>query len=60
MPNLDDLLAQKAALEAEIKEVAKQERDDDLKTVKKLIKKHKFTASMLATVVAKGRTRKSA
>lgn len=58
MPSLDELIAQRDALDAEIREVAKKEREQDLKTVKRLIKKHKFTAGMLATVVAKGRPRK--
>ncbi|MEM8979112.1 MAG: H-NS family nucleoid-associated regulatory protein [Pseudomonadota bacterium] len=58
MSRLDDLLDQQKALEAEIKQAAKDERAEALKTVKTLIKKHKFTGSMLASVMATGRKRK--
>ena len=59
MSRLDELLEQQKALEAEIKQAAKDERDEALKTVKTLVKKHKFTQSMLASVAAPGRKRKA-
>jgi len=58
MSRLDELLEQQKSLEAEIKQAAKDERTEALKTVKTLIKKHKFTHSMLAAVLATGRKRK--
>ena len=58
MRRLEELLIQREKLEKEIKEEAKTERINALKVVKNLIKTHKFTTSMLKSVLAKGRTRR--
>lgn len=54
---LDELRAQQAELQAMIEAEEKKERDADLKIVKDLVKKHGFTATMLKSVLAKGRNR---
>jgi len=58
MSKLEELLAQKKKIEADIAEAAKQQKADDLKTVRQLCKAHGFTARMLKGYLAEGRTRK--
>ena len=59
MGKLAKLLKQQAELERQIKEVAKTERAEALKSAKELCKRHKFTASMLRGSLASGRVRNS-
>ena len=59
MSKLEELLAQQEALKVEIEEAKKQQKVDDLKTVRQLCKAHGFTANMLKGYLATGRTRKS-
>lgn len=58
MSKLEELLAKQEALAAEIEEAKKQQKTDDLKTVRQLCKAHGFTARMLKGYLAEGRTRK--
>jgi hypothetical protein len=58
MATLEELERQKAEIEKEIKEQAKKQRAEDLKLVKQLCKRHKFTYSMLKTSLSEGRKRK--
>lgn len=55
MSKLDELLAQQKALKVEIETVKKQQKVDDLKTVRQLCKAHGFTAGMLKGYLAAGR-----
>ena len=59
MNKLEELLAKQQALTAEIEEAKKQQKTDDLKTVRQLCKAHGFTARMLKGYLAEGRKRKS-
>jgi DNA-binding protein H-NS len=59
MSKLEELLEQKKKLEADIAEAAKQQKADDLKTVRQLCKAHGFTANMLKDYLAEGRKRRS-
>lgn len=59
MSRLEELLQQQKDLEKEIKEVAKNERAEALKTVRNLCKQYGFTMSMLQNYVASGRPRKA-
>ncbi len=59
MSRLEELLQQQKDLEKEIKDVAKKERTEALKTVRNLCKQYGFTASMLKNYVASGRPRKA-
>ena len=58
MSNLDALLKQQEELEEKISAAMKVERDEALKTVRKLCKQHGFTANMLKGYLAAGRVRK--
>lgn len=58
MGQLEELLRQQNELEKQIKEVAKSERAEALKTVRTLCKQHGFTASMLEAWLASGRGKK--
>ena len=58
MSKLEELMKQQAALEAEIKQVAKGEKVDALKEVRRLCKLHGFTHNQLKAYLAAGRTRK--
>jgi hypothetical protein len=55
MSKLEELLAQQVQLAAQIEETKKQQRDEDLKTVRELCRVHKFTAKMLKGALAQGR-----
>ncbi len=59
MSRLEELLQQQKEIESQIKEFAKEERAEALKTVRNLCKKYGFTMSMLQNYVASGRPRKS-
>jgi len=55
MSTLDELKQQQAELEAEIKRVAKDERVEALKEVRRLCKLHGFTYNQLKGHLAAGR-----
>lgn len=59
MSKLEELLAKQEALAAEIEETKKQQKADDLKTVRQLCKTHGFTANMLKGYLAVGRKRRA-
>jgi uncharacterized protein (UPF0335 family) len=59
LSKLEELLAQQEQLIAQIEEAKKQQKAEDLKTVRQLCKAHGFTARMLKGFLAEGRTRKS-
>jgi len=59
MSKLEELLAQQEQLAAQIEEAKKQQKTEDLKTVRQLCKAHGFTARMLKGALAEGRTRKT-
>jgi hypothetical protein len=59
MATLEELEQQKKQLEKEINEQAKKQRAEDLKLVKQLCKRHKFTYSMLKNHLSEGRKRKA-
>jgi RecB family exonuclease len=58
MSKLEELLAQQAQLAAQIETAKKEQKAEDLKTVRQLCKAHGFTARMLKGYLAEGRTRK--
>lgn len=60
MSKLEELLQQQAELEAEIKRVAKEERDEALKEVRRLCKLHGFTHNQLKAYLAAGRKPRTA
>ena len=60
MSKLEQLLAQQEALNVEIETAKKQQKDDDLKTVRQLCKAHGFTADMLKGYLAPGRKPRTA
>ena len=55
MSKLDELMKQQAALEEEIKQVAKEEKAEALKEVRRLCKLHGFTHNQLKAYLAAGR-----
>lgn len=55
MSKLEELMKQQAALEEEIKQVAKEEKTDALKEVRRLCKLHGFTHNQLKAYLAAGR-----
>ena len=59
MSKLDELMKQQAALEEEIKQVAKAEKAEALKEVRRLCKLHGFTHNQLKAYLAPGRQRKT-
>ena len=59
MSKLEELLAKQEALAAEIEDAKKQQKTEDLKTVRQLCKAHGFTANMLKGFLAEGRKRRS-
>lgn len=58
MSKLEELLEQQAQLTTAIEAAKKQQKTEDLRTVRQLCKAHGFTARMLKGYVAEGRTRK--
>jgi hypothetical protein len=58
MANLDTLLKQQEELDRKIQAAMKSERDEALKTVRELCKRHGFTENMLKGYLAAGRIRK--
>ena len=59
MSKLEELLAKQEALAAEIEDAKKQQKANDLKTVRQLCKAHGFTANMLKGYLAEGRKRRA-
>ena len=59
MSKLDELLAQQEALQEEINQAKKNEKNDALKEVRRLCKLHGFTHNQLKGYLAAGRQRKS-
>ena len=59
MSKLEELLEQQEKLTAEIEAAKKQQKTEDLKTVRQLCRAHGFTARMLKGYLAEGRTRKA-
>lgn len=55
MSKLDELMQQQAELDAEIKRVAKSEKAEALKEVRRLCKLHGFTYNQLKGSLAAGR-----
>ena len=55
MSRLEELMQQQAALEEEIKQVAKAEKAEALKEVRRLCKLHGFTHNQLKAYLAAGR-----
>lgn len=60
MSKLEELLAKQEALAAEIEDAKKQQKTEDLKTVRQLCKAHGFTANMLKGYLAAGRKPRTA
>lgn len=60
MSTLDDLKQQQAELEAEIKRVAKDEKSEALKEVRRLCKLHGFTYNQLKGHLSAGRKSRNA
>jgi hypothetical protein len=58
MTTLKELEQQKAELEKQIKEATKNQKQEDLKLVRQLCKRHGFTYSMLKNHLGKGRKKK--
>jgi hypothetical protein len=58
LANLETLLKQQEELEEKIRDAQKAERDEALKTVRQLCKRHGFTENMLKGYLAAGRIRK--
>jgi uncharacterized protein (UPF0335 family) len=58
MATLEELEQQKAELDRQIKEVAKAQRQNDLKTVRQLCKRHGFTYNALKNHLGEGRKRR--
>lgn len=59
MSKLDELMQQQAELDAEIKRVAKTEKTEALKEVRRLCKMHGFTYNQLKGSLAAGRKRRT-
>lgn len=59
MSKLDDLSQQQAELDAEIKRVAKAEKAEALKEVRRLCKLHGFTYNQVKGSLAPGRKRRT-
>lgn len=55
MATLEELEQQKAALEKQIKEASKNQKQEDLKLVRQLCKRHGFSHSMLKNYLKPGR-----
>ena len=59
MSKLEELLAQQEQLAEQIEEAKKNQKTEDLKTVRKLCRVHGFTHNMLKGYLAEGRVRRS-
>lgn len=57
MSNVEELLQKRQEIEDQIKEAKREERQDDLKTVRQLCRKHGFTYNMVKNYLVKGRQR---
>ena len=58
MTTLEELEQQKTELEKRIQEASKKQRQEDLKLVRSLCKRHGFTYRMLKNVLKPGRVTK--
>ena len=58
MATIEELEQQKAEIEKQIEEAAKEKKKDDLKLVRQLCKRHGFTYNMLKNYLTEGRKRK--
>jgi DNA-binding protein H-NS len=58
MATIQELEQQKAEIEKQIEQATKQQKQEDLKTVRQLCKKHGFTYNMLKNHLAAGKQRK--
>ena len=59
MATLEELEQQKAELEKQIEQAAKEQKKEDLKLVRQLCKRHGFTYNMLKNHLKDGRKSKS-
>ena len=57
MPTLQELEQQKAEIEIDVDHATKRQKQEDLKTVRQLCKRHGFTYNMLKNHLAEGRRR---
>ncbi|KAF0279766.1 hypothetical protein FPL11_01900 [Spiribacter aquaticus] len=57
MATIEELEQQKAEIEKQIEEAAKEKKKDDLKLVRQLCKRHGFTYNMLKNHLSEGRTK---
>jgi hypothetical protein len=55
MTTIAELEQQKAEIEKQIEQATKQQKQEDLKTVRQLCKRHGFTYNMLKNHLAEGR-----
>jgi hypothetical protein len=58
MATIEELEQQKAEIEKQIEEAAKEKKKDDLKLVRQLCKRHGFTYNMLKNHLGEGRKRR--
>ena len=59
MPTIKELEQQKAEIEKQIEQATKQQKQEDLKTVRQLCKRHGFTHNMLKNHLAAGKQRRT-
>jgi len=57
MATIEELEQQKAELEKQIEQAAKEQKKEDLKTVRTLCKRHGFTYNMLKNHLSESRKR---
>jgi len=55
---IEELKAQQEKINKEIKQLEDQQRKEDLRIVRELIKKNQFTVAQVETACAKGRARR--
>ena len=55
MATIEELEQKKAEIEKQIEEAAKEKKKDDLKLVRQLCKRHRFTYNMLKNHLSAGR-----
>ena len=58
MATLEEIEQQKAELEKQIEQATKAQKQEDLKTVRTLCKRHGFTYNMLKNHLGEGRKKK--
>jgi len=59
MATLSELVQQKAEIEKQIEQATKKQRQEDLKKVRQLCKRHGFTYNMLKNHLREGRKQRS-